>query len=525
MTVRVRTPGAPVARAGPEAPPGGGADIAVRGLRWRPSGRREPVLDGLDLHVAAGEKVLLAGPSGAGKSTLLRAVAGLLETADVGELSGEVDIGGLPPGAQPGAVGMLLQDPSAAVVAARVGRDVAFGLENVGVPREQMPARVRAALEAATFPYDEQRHTDTLSGGETQRLALAGTLAMLPRVLLLDEPTSMLDPVAAEQVRRSVLSACEREGTTLVVVEHHLEPWIGHVDRCVVLDTRGQVVADGPPERVFAEQGRALADGGIWVPGLPVPTPLQVEPDLVLPSSDLDGSGPLVRADAVSVDYSPPFGRRRPAGERSLALDGVSADLRRGEVLVLRGQSGAGKSTLMGVLAGLQAPDTGAALIHPRLAGRRGRALHRLTSRELAARLAWVPQLPEHGLVRRTVLDELLATTGALDRDVLAAEKRALRLLELLGLAHLAPASVHHLSGGEQRRLVVAAALVHGPSGLLLDEPTVGQDRHTWAAVAGLCAAAGEAGAAVAVATHDAHLTSVLSRRGQVLTLDAGRAA
>ena len=169
------------------------------------------MLAGLDLRIEPGEKVLLAGASGSGKSTLLRAIAGLLQTADVGELSGEVSVDGRHPQERAGTVGLLL-GPSAAVVADRVGRDVAFGLENTRTPPDLMPGLVAGALRAAGLPHDERRSTRTLSGGETQRLALAGALALRPQVLLLDEPTSMLDEDNAARVRRSVLAACEQQG-------------------------------------------------------------------------------------------------------------------------------------------------------------------------------------------------------------------------------------------------------------------------------------------------------------------------
>lgn len=455
---------------------------------------------------------------------MLRAVAGLLLSNDVGDLSGRVTVDGRPPQEVPGRVGLLLQDPSAAVVATRVGRDVAFGLENTGVPRDQMPPRVRRALEAAHFPYDEQRATGSLSGGESQRLALAGALAMNPRVLLLDEPTAMLDEEASARVRRSVLDVATRNGTTLVVVEHRLGPWVRHMDRCVVLDRHGDVVEDGSPATVMAGRSESLATQGIWVPGLPAPTPLEIAPELVSPEEPLPGGTSLVEAADVAVRYRPAFGRRGDA-QGPPALTGIRCSLTAGTMTALTGPSGAGKSTLLAVLAGLREPDEGTADVHEKLAGRRGRSVWRLTSLELARWFAWVPQLPEHGLVRHTVLEELMVTSRALGRDEDRSRARCLGLLDVLGLGDLAHARGHHLSGGEQRRLVVAAALAHGPAGLLLDEPTVGQDRNTWAAVVGACAAARAAGAAVAVATHDLEVVrhAVSTGVGRTVPLEGGR--
>ena len=197
--------------------------------------------------------MLLVGPSGSGKSTLLRALAGLLETVDAGELTGAVTVDGVAPGERPGAVGLVLQEPGAGVVAASVGRDVAFGPENVRMPRAAMAGVVASALGSVglgDLPLDTP--TSALSGGQTQRLALAGTLALDPSVVLLDEPTAMLDPASAQEVRDAVAALTPGRGwpvvgadplgpatghpsPTLVVVEHVLGPWVDLVDRLVVL--------------------------------------------------------------------------------------------------------------------------------------------------------------------------------------------------------------------------------------------------------------------------------------------------
>jgi energy-coupling factor transporter ATP-binding protein EcfA2 len=501
--------------------PARGAAVDVRGLTWQPSTRRLPVLRDLDLHVAPGERVLLAGPSGAGKSTLLRAIAGLLLTADAGDLSGEVLVGGEPPASAPGRVGLLLQDPTAAVVAERVGRDVAFGLENLQVPRKRIWPRVHEALASVAFPYDLAHLTSALSGGETQRLALAGALVLAPEVLLLDEPTSMLDPAAAADVRAAVLDLAAERGSTMVVVEHRLEPWVEHVDRLVVMDDVGDIVADGPPGVVLDRHARALAAQGLWVPGLADPEPTSVPAELVRPYHLPDATGdPLVRADGVVV-------RRRPrllarSSQTTVALAGVDAEVCSGSVLAVTGASGSGKSTLLGVLAGLDRPDGGEVHAGAALATRQGSAPWAWRSRDLAARLAWVPQQPEHGVVARTVRDEVLAASRALTRPEDEAAARAGALLEVFGLSALSGASPYHLSGGEKRRLMVAAALTHGPAAVLLDEPTVGQDRRTWAAVTGACRAAAAAGAGAAMATHDTGAVGAVS--DHELVLSRGRA-
>ncbi len=478
-----------------------GAEVEVRHLTWQPLSRREPVLDDIHLTVGGGDRVLLVGPSGSGKSTLLRAIAGVLLTAASGRLDGDVLVDGHAALDTPGLVGLVQQDPTGSVVAETVGRDVAFGLENLRLPRAEMPSRVSAALAEARFPYGPGRSTGTLSGGESQRLSIAGALAMQPRLLLLDEPTSMLDPIAAAAVRTELQRLVMARNATAVVVAHHLDGWLGFATRLVVLGRGGRVIADGTPKDVFAERGADLAAEGVWVPGLPPPQPLAVDPRLVVAARVT--AGELLSVDDVVVRRR--AGRHVGAPKVDLAFPAVDATLRTGNGLALTGPSGAGKSTMLGVLAGLLTPAAAHVRVMPGWGPkRRGeQGPWRWASRDLARRMSWVAQLPEHGIVTGRVDDEVLATSHAIGDNTATAAERAVGLLQLLGLDHLATASPYHLSGGEQRRLALAAALAHGPDALLLDEPTVGQDRLTWAVVTGVCLAARTAGLALVVATHD----------------------
>jgi energy-coupling factor transport system ATP-binding protein len=537
----------------------GPAGVRVRGLTWRPPGGGPAVLDGVDLDLDPGERVLLAGPSGAGKSTLLRALAGLIETVDAGELTGTVHLDGRDVG--PGRVGLVMQEPGDAVVAARVGRDVAFGPENLGLPREQIWHQVHGALDAVGFPYGVEHPTGALSGGELQRLALAGALAWAPGLLLLDEPTSMLDPDATAQVRDAVRAAVADRSVTLVVVDHDLAGWVDLVDRLVVLDPHGRIVADGPVARLLPPAGRRAGAGrtagamppappppdwarlGLWVPGQPPPSPLPVPDELVAPlvgplaPHPVAGPAPArpVPAGTAPADGAHPallaatglVVTRRSGGPlrgrwATTALRGVSVGVTAGALTALVGPSGAGKSTLVEALAGLIRPDQGRVEAAPTLAaGTRGgqRQPARWRSLELAARIGWVPQRPEHAVVTHRVADEVAVTARRLARPD---TRRGDALLEVLGIAHLAEADPLRLSGGEARRLALAAALAHGPAVLALDEPTVGQDRATWAAVAGLLLAARRAGVGVVLATHDARLVARLAP-DQLCRLQAGR--
>lgn len=463
------------------------------------------MLRDLDLVIEPGERVLLVGPSGSGKSTLLRALAGLLETADAGERTGSMSIDGHPPGERPGEVGLVLQEPGAGVVASSVGRDVAFGLENIAADPATMPSRVRAALDAVGLRMSPEAPTTSLSGGETQRLALAGAVAMEPTVLLLDEPTAMLDPVSAAAVRDVVTEVVQRRGLTTVVVEHLLEPWLPFASRIVVLDETGRIIADGEPDRVLAEHGGRLADEGVWVPGVAPPEPLLLDADVLgrPPHTPVAGTTIAEVTEARLVRRSTgPDGRVREV----VAVDGVDVTIRSGESTVLVGPSGSGKSSLLGALAGFLA-----------LKGQPERFAERSTT-EVAREVAWVPQWPSASIVAPTVLDDMLLTSRALGLDEEVARVRSEAILDALGLRRLAGADPRHLSGGEQRRLSVATALVHGPRLVLADEPTVGQDRRTWAAVMGLLESARRAGTALGIATHD---PAVIARADAVVALDA----
>ena len=491
-----------------------GGDVVVRGLTWRPYGRREPVLRDLDLTIRAGQRVLLAGPSGSGKSTLLRALAGLLEAADAGELSGSVTIDGVAPGQRAGEVGMVLQEPGAGVVAATVGRDVAFGMENVGMPRAAMPARVASALAAVGLRMPQDTPTGALSGGETQRLALAGALALEPSVLLLDEPTAMLDPGSAAEVRRSVADVLAAATLTTVVVEHVLGPWVDLVDRLVVLDLDGRLVADGPMREVLTRERDRLLGMGIWVPGAASPAPLPVPAGLLpVPSAGPGGGQAAARVTATALRVDRTVRLLDGATRTVPALSTTTALAPQpGTTTAVVGPSGSGKSTLLLTLAGFLDPAAGSVTL-----GTEGGPVASLASRRLAAAVAWVPQWSSSTIMTHTVVDEVLLTGRSLGRPDEDTVPRAHALLDALGLGHLHCADPRELSGGEQRRVALAAAVLHGPGLLLADEPTVGQDRHTWAAVQGIIDAYRRAGGAAVVATHDPDAIAGADRRLDVV--------
>jgi energy-coupling factor transport system ATP-binding protein len=460
----------------------------------------------LDLVIEPGERVLLLGASGAGKSTLLTGLAGLLDPVHAGDAAGALTVDGLDPRAARDRVGLVLQDPETQLVMARAGDDVAFGLENRAVPADQIWGRVTEALGAVGFPYGPDRRTDQLSGGEQQRLALAGVLAFRPRLLLLDEPTANLDPAGAALVRAAVADVQQYTGATTILVEHRVADVLPLVDRVVVLEPGGGVLADGPPHEVFATHGAALADAGVWVPDRPVggrrapPTGTPVE---------------LLTADEVGLLHR---------GATVPALDGVSVTVRAGQSLAVVGLNGSGKSTLATLLAGLAAPTSGTVRASSRIAGvDADRGPHRWPALALAGRIGTVFQDPEHQFLTGRVRDELAFGPSRRGEPPADIDRKVDDLLNRLRLTHLAEANPFTLSGGEKRRLSVATALTTSPQVLVLDEPTFGQDRRTWRELVDLLAAHRSAGGALCLVTHDEAIVSALADR--VLALDRGRPA
>ena len=429
---------------------------------------------------------MLLGASGSGKSTLLAGMAGLLEG---GESEGQLRIDGLDPRAARERVGVVLQDPEASLVMGRAGDEVAFGLENRCVPADEIWPRVDEALEMVGFAYGRDRPTDALSGGEQQRLAIAAALALRPGLLLLDEPTANLDPDGAALVRAALTQVLASGGQTMVLVEHRVAEASRLVDRVVVLQAGGGVLADGPPDKVFAERGDELAEAGVWVPDHPLQPPTR-QPGLA--------AEPLLIADGVGYRYP---------GEASLAVGPVDLEVRSSEALAIVGPNGSGKSTLALLLGGLLRPAIGS------VAAPDGDPVWRLPAHRLAETIGSVFQDPEHQFLAGTVREEL--TLGPLRSRNPGAQvaRRAAELMERLHLTALAEANPFTLSGGEKRRLSVATALTGEPRVLVLDEPTFGQDRRTAVELLDLLARERDAGSGICFVTHDLPFAAALADR------------
>ena len=476
---------------------GAGARLRARGWGWRHAGRKNAALSGVDLDIAPGERVLVLGPSGSGKSTLMGGLAGLLGGAEEGEATGTLTVDGVAPAQARGRVGLLMQDPEAQVVLARVGDDVAFGMENLGVPREEIWPRVADSLNAVGLDVPLDHSTTELSGGQKQRLALASILAMGPGLLLLDEPTANLDPSGVAEVRAAVEAVVERTGATMVVVEHRVDVWAPLVDRVIVV-ADGRIAADGPLDEVLEQQGDALRERGIWLPGDDVAAEVGPAPE-VAPASSEDA--PIARVTDLTIGYD----------KASPVRSGIDLTIERGVSTCIVGANGAGKSTFALTLAGLLPPLEGT--VEVETADGTAGDPHEWISKQLLGRMSMVFQEPEYQFLASTVAEELAIGPRAVGMTEEEIAPLVEEHLEALGLTKLARANPMTLSGGEKRRLSVATALISAPELLILDEPTFGQDRGTWLGLVRLLRAALERGVTLVSITHDPAFVAAMGQR------------
>lgn len=493
-------------------------EVTFAGVSYRYPGRAEPALDGVDWRVPEGQFVVVAGPSGSGKSTLLRCLNGLVPHFSGGRFGGVVTVGGLDtrrhgPRELGRAVGFVFQDPEAQLVTNRVADELAFGMEQLGVPPLTMRKRVEEVLDLLGIAALRDRDVSTLSGGERQRVAVAAALALQPALLALDEPTSQLDPWAAEEVLAALTRLNDDLGLTIVLAEHRLERVAARADRFRFLPGDATEPLDGSPRDVLAAMpaelvpplaalGRALGWDRL---------PLTVREGRA--AVRVDGRRPASPPVPAPAAGAPVLALRGLSiGHGHPVLRGVDLEVRPGELVALMGRNGSGKTTLLRAVAGFHRPTAGRILI-----GGRDAAGLDAAERARDTGVGYVPQHPAALLFAETLRDELAFTLRQLRADRRTAVGRRGpdpdELLARLGLAGATDRNPRDLSGGERERAALAAVLVGDPRLLLLDEPTRGLDEARKRALGDLLGGFRGEGAAVVLATHDIELVARIATR------------
>ena len=438
--------------------------LVVENLSFRYRDRKGTAIENISFSVEPGSLWLVAGPSGCGKTTLIRALNGLAPRSYKGDLQGKILVYGQNTRRWPLSkisqyIGTVLQDPERQILGTKVLHEVAFGLENLALSREEILARVEEAMRFLNIWHLHERETFSLSGGEKQKVALAGVLAMRPKILLLDEPLASLDPASAQETLRMVRMLVD-EGLSVLMVEHRVEDVIGiHPDQVLLMD-KGHMRylgdVDGLRREVHYRELKLPAEWVIERAAQDAPPP---EANL-LPSVNKDNSPePLVRFENVRFGYD----------ESREVLHDISLEIKRGDIIAVLGPNGAGKTTFIKHAIGLLKPTSGRVLVD-------GKSTHEASIAEIAHTLGYVFQSPSHMLFAPTVEKELSFGPKNLGHDPAQIAADVDRALEIVNLSEYKKDPPLALSFGQQKRVSIAAILAMRSRILIMDEPTAGQD-------------------------------------------------
>jgi len=506
--------------------------IRIRDLTFHYGDASKPALQDVNLEVEDGEFVLVTGPSGCGKSSLCRCLNGLIPHFYGGKIAGGLEVQGLDVMKHTTKelatrVGMVFQDPENQLVAMDVEREIAFGLENLAFPKGVMAKRMEESLDTLGISGLRYRQVHELSGGEKQKVIIASVLAMHPDILVLDEPTSELDPKSAEEVLSVVQRLNDELGITVILVEHRLDRVVHLVDRMIVLD-EGRIVADGNPRAVLSNCDIASLGAGV--------------PPIVRIVQRLSGN--CVNVDGIPLTVKE--GRSmlkevfREAGGRELsqvesahgkpvieidklwhtypegltALKNVSLRICQGEFVAIMGRNASGKTTLVKHINGLLKPTKGKVRVT-------GIDTQRATIAELARKVGFIFQNPNDHIFADTVEEEIVFILKNLGFDGAEIAVRVDETLEMFGLKEYRKQYPRSLSGGERQRVAVASVLVARPEVLILDEPTRGMEYRLKSELMRFLSGYIEKGNTVVLVTHD--VETVAEYADRVILLSEGR--
>lgn len=495
-----------------------------------------PVLKNINLTIEINETLLVVGPSGSGKSTLALCLNGLYPDAVEGWKQGvvyfkEQDVAAYEKGEVNQEIGVVFQDPESQFCMITVENELAFTMENLCIPREEMKERMVHVLEEVGLEVEWNRPIHELSGGQQQRLALASVLLLEPTILILDESTSNLDPMARLHFIRTVEQLKEKRNISIVVIDHHPDDWLKLIDRIIVLNAQGEIITHGSPHHVFYDQYKLLQEEGVHLPNvvndvmnardapvcsyknLPVTEQelahflLQQKSNKTLQSKAKVKEKQQMNAPILQLTdiY---FSRKEKA-----ILQDIQLEVKQGEFLAIVGKNGAGKSTLLHLLAGILSPDRGERTFL-------AKDYDEWFEHDFRKQIGFVFQNPEHQFITNTVFDEL---AFGMKLHQLPEEKIAEQvneLLETFGLKKHRWSNPFSLSGGQKRRLSVATMLDEMPKLLLFDEPTFGQDARTTRQLMQLVTHLHERGTSIVFVTHDMDVVDTYCER--VVVVDKG---
>ncbi len=502
--------------------------ITLENVTYAYPNAEQAILNDFSLEIEEGEFVLVIGESGAGKSTLLRCLNGLVPHFYGGKFGGRVRVAGHDPIAEEPrgmshVVGFVLQDPEAQFVTDVVEDELAFAMENHGEEQTVMRRRVEEALDQLTIADLRYRRVSTLSGGQKQRVAIGAVLTLQPKLLVLDEPTSQLDPQAAEEVLTTLQKLNNDLGLTIILAEHRLERVVQYVDQVLYLPGAGQ-------QPIFDEPREVLKQVKLTPPLVTLAKELEWEP---LPLTIKEGRRKVRRemGQIPAVDTAPPKATETPRtaaievdnlwytyDRGKEALRGVNLAVREGEFIALMGRNGAGKSTLLKNMVGLLKPRQGKIALW-------GENTRQMSTDEIVKRVGYVPQNPNALLFADTLREELDFTRRNHGLPTGGYEE----LLTQLGLLNHIDSYPRDLSGGERQRAALAAILVADPEIILLDEPTRGLDYAQKASLAEFLIARRDAGKTILISSHDVELVAqcadrvVMMGEGQIVVDDTTR--
>ncbi|MEA1894567.1 MAG: energy-coupling factor transporter ATPase [Euryarchaeota archaeon] len=517
--------------------------IDIQNVSYTYPNMSEPTLRGINLHIDDGEFVLLLGASGSGKSTFIQCLNGLVPKITGGNFEGEIVINGkdvrnYKVHQMASDVGIIFQNPDTQLFSLTVGKDIAFGPENLGMPKEEILGRIDRAMHTVGMEDMWDRFIFTLSGGEKQRVAIAGTLAMEPHVMVLDEPTSDLDPVGTGEVLSLVRKLNQEKDMTIILIEHKIDEVVHLADRVVVMD-RGKIIMDDTPDKVFGGGHDQLKSIGIALPQLS-----EIIHAIKNGSGDFERDLPtgssyntmlarlcqLLRDKPANIArfgtaHTPPTrtapkpkieikNLRHTFEDGKVALDDINLVIPEGDFVALIGHNGAGKTTLVNHLIGFLKPDSGKIFID-------GNDISGMRVAALAQSVGYLFQNPDNQIFTDSVTRELKFGLENIKLSDTAIEERVDHAISMMELSEFRDRHPHSLSRGQRQRLAVASILAMEPDIIVLDEPTTGQD---WGHVNKFLQQIrhlNELGKTIILVTHDMNLVAGYARR--TVVLDSGK--